>query len=127
MDEVLIRERRLLWEIERKETLHHCFGCQVRMTLHAKLWRFCTYLSISFFFVIFTFIIGMHCSLVLNKSFKVQTHTHILESLCPFLCLSILFHYSLVGLKMDSYLNKMTTLPFLKAQLFLFFSKLLKT
>ena len=78
------------------------------------------YLSISFFFVIFTFIIGMHCSLVLNKSFKVQTHTHILESLCPFLCLSILFHYSLVGLKMDSYLNKMTTLPFLKAHLFFF-------
>lgn len=52
MDEVITRERRLLWEIERKETLHHCFGCQVRMTLHAKLWRFCTYLSISFFFVI---------------------------------------------------------------------------
>ena len=78
------------------------------------------YLSISFFFVIFTFIIGMHCSLVLNKSFKVQTHTHILESLCPFLCLSILSHYSLVGLKMDSYLNKMTTLPFLKAHLFFF-------
>lgn len=118
MDEVIIRERRLLWEIERKETLHHCFGCQVRMTLHAKLWRFCTYLSISFFFVIFTFIIGMHCSLVLNKSSKVQTHTHIMESLCPFLCLSLLFHSLLVGLKMDFSLNKMTTLPFLKAQLF---------
>lgn len=118
MDEVIIRERRLLWEIERKETLHHCFGCQVRMTLHAKLWRFCTYLSISFFFVIFTFIIGMHCSLVLNKSSKVQTHTHIMESLCPFLCLSLLFHSILVGLKMDCSLNKMTTLPFLKAQLF---------